>query len=775
MVNLTVRYDKKIGSNVFVVRDDEPYVSSTKTILTITDIEFPTIEGRVDYLIYRVSLTINVLRETGESNVVIYDGDDVLEIIPWEGVPIPKYYDFASGTAHKLKAIFMGNKHCLKSHSKSYDVFMDDTSARVLIEYQGNIVIGEETSFTFKVMNALEELIDGGKLTVSYTDGTNNSIKTADVVDGYSTVDFGEKLRNILKGLIHLTVVYDDEDSGAIYGRSKINLDISKYYNRSLRGYFRYTTSDGRTVTGNKYILGEDYVLEGTVLDFMDNPYTGSSKVEIEGFPGTGWYLIDEGYVDENGKFSTTLVGGDYQGITFTDFLFVAPKHIDDGDIEMTPEIVEVTDLIVTPVGRVGVNTTQRFYVDVYGNIGSSRGVSLAGVPVVVTNSTYNIDDVYITDSKGRVVCDYVPQSVTGGFTLNIRSGNVSTTYNLRFYITNYVAPEWQGQNLGLVNANKQTLQTGMQYNANPKSNNPTIIYADIDAYRDVPQRFSFKVVSTTDNLFYYGLVYRDADGTLVPVVWDFPDDNWLGIDDVAEYSYDPNSGDIICTVIGRERFRTNIYDHEWYPAIIRYKGTGSVVLNNIEHEILLTKVSTKFIDYSYSFLWFGGRLVDRDNKYLAGKNVKANVTLYDVGTDSTYTRSYSLMTNNDGYVQTSYSPNDDKVVAVTFVFDGDTSYASSSQSITKKRANFVDCEFTPGGSWWGGRLVDDNNEHLVGKTVSIDVTYIYQDVTQVRHFEKTTNNDGYIEEEMGYVHITRVTYVFAGDSEYNYRLKTIT
>lgn len=580
-MKLAVRYDKNLKEEVFVVKDDESYVSSTKTILTVTD---PVLESEYNYQEYGVDVTINVLRDVGASKIVLHDGDDVLESFDWNGTMISKHYDFPIGTAHKLKAVFKGNRQCLGSQSKSFDVFMRVSGDETHILYTGDNVISTETSFPFELVDKYSSHIPSGNLTVSYMSGSVNDVQEETVLNGFATVDFSETLPNVASGLINLTAVYNGEGE---YAPAMLEFQVSKYYTVTLSGYYEYPYKND--VRGSpRHLIGEDFILLGTIVDYMgDLYYKEGFIVNMYGFrEGAGqWVSLGSGNIGTNGKFQLTVAGDDAVGRTCSKFKFGAGEAttIDEFNPVIEPPIVTVTRIDVTQVRVSGSNSEETFYVDVYGNIGTRTNVTLDNVPIHITNTAANIDDVYSSGTKGRATCTYAPTLTQEGFTLNIRAGTISVTHTIPYYLTYYDAPLWSGQDLGLEKVTTQTLQTGTQYNATP-GGSISAIYADIpDDLFNYKQKWSYKVVSTTDNTFYYGLYGMNGEIT----VYGVPNDNWLGVGDTAEYVYDPANNSVVCTVNNRERFRDTISNAKRYPAIIRLVSNGSVVLDNIKHEVL--------------------------------------------------------------------------------------------------------------------------------------------------------------------------------------------
>ena len=577
MVKLAVRYDKNLKSNVFVVRDDESYVSSTKTIIILTD---PIIEQQYGGRMYGVDVTINVLREIGTSKVVLYDGDDVLKTWDWAGVPISEHCDFYVGTAHRLKAVFMGNKNCLRSQSKSVEVFLPHPETNTHISYVGNSIITTETSFTFELVDDEGHDVDSGTLTVSYNDSTNNDIKEVEVSYGSATVDFTNVLSQLSKGLINLSVVYTGTGQ---YSDTSLDVSISKYYDVSLTGYMDYAGANG---TDTRRVIGEDYTLVGSVVDFIGNPYPVQSPVTFYASDGNDWYSLYTGQVGSDGKLVFNIDGESEEGMMyFSDFSFGINPPSEEFNKIITPPIITVLDIFVTTVRPQETGTGIKAYLANVSSVGVPADTSLVNLPVHITNSGLGINDVRLT-APNTVYFSYAPYMYKTGFNLDIRCGEVTKTQYVPYYLTYSSGSSLYGRPLGTKDAFiDKDGSVGVRYTAVPTSLDYGAIYAEIpeDMVKS-KHKFSFKVLNTSDNYFFYGLTGNN--GITLPS--GIPEDHWLGVGDTAEYIYDYEAGTITCTAQGRVRFTETIdRSTKFYPAIIKINGQGTVILGNVLHEVL--------------------------------------------------------------------------------------------------------------------------------------------------------------------------------------------
>ena len=587
MVKLSVRYDKTLKDNVFVVRDDETYVSSTKTLLTVSDEYNPTIEGVVNHLMYRVDITIDVLRDTGDSTIVLYDGEDVLDTFDWTGTAISTHHDFPVDTTHELRAMFMGNKHCLNSQSKTHEVFMASSIYQTNIEYEGvlshdNYFIKRDTSFTFNIFElqgTTHVPIQEGTVTVSYSDGTHNGILDADVgLDGTATVDFGEDFDDIVKGLFDITAVYNGTQH---YARASLSIKVSKYYNAQLSGYWNYGGFGGY-----ECILGQTYYLRGKIVDFFGNPYKELDQVKFYGKLNGTWSQISTGTVDNNGELVLTLPANSPNLCDEYRFGIHTEYGFEELNATFTPTYIEVSRLDVSYTSN---PTYGSLSIEAYGYVGDSSTLTrLDYVPVTITSSAMSTPYVDVQDTSERVLFEYDINQYPSQTTFNISCGLASTSHTIHYYITDYVAPTWNGSQLHLVQGSKQALANGMKYTTSSSisSNNPfrlSIYNSVFGDYTNKKLKLTFTVVSASNNRFWHAVMNESGHVTF----YNIPGDNWLGAGDTVEYVYDPTTKKLTCTAGGRLRFTQDMSSSTYTPCIGNFDSTGNIVLNNIKLEVL--------------------------------------------------------------------------------------------------------------------------------------------------------------------------------------------
>lgn len=136
MSKVTTTYDNTLKEKIFIIKGEEGYARSTDCVLT----ELYTNGGErqpdwntsLDNM--KLEFRIDVLRDVGASQVVLYDNDTTIGVydfdinthsidLKYEGGDEDNRIELAYDVEHHLYAKYMGNKQCLKSQSQSYHLF----------------------------------------------------------------------------------------------------------------------------------------------------------------------------------------------------------------------------------------------------------------------------------------------------------------------------------------------------------------------------------------------------------------------------------------------------------------------------------------------------------------------------------------------------------------------------------------------------------------------------------------------------------------------------
>lgn len=264
MANLTTTYDSSIKEKIFVLKGEEGYARTTDMILNV--LEYENSYDSIEYM--RVGLSMNVLRDIGESTIVIYNGENVLRTIQWSDTPSQMTFDedltwddenqlliwgdsddtstglrFPYEEKNKIYARYMGSKQCMMSVSETYDLtkpvppkyssalaniatsntYDVDGQFTLLVEWTCSSPVSQSRTATVKVY------IDGDEYnTYSENISANQTSKTL-----YININ-GQDMTQIPNGFHHIRVVYlGDEYTSS----SEVEYDISLGYNLQLVSY----------------------------------------------------------------------------------------------------------------------------------------------------------------------------------------------------------------------------------------------------------------------------------------------------------------------------------------------------------------------------------------------------------------------------------------------------------------------------------------------------------------------------------------------------------
>lgn len=335
MAKLITTYDSTLKEKVFVLKGEEAYAKSTDTVLT----ELPREEDwnrHLDYML--IGFEVDVHRNVGESSIVLYDNEDVIDVIPFDlgssSVRWEKYYDEDTGewvdnrmklaydVEHNIYAKYMGNKQCLKSQSKVYQFseempdaylsaleFVDvesyydadsnvDISVQLVADdyysnqtiklYSNNIVIGTATTDSSGV--AVFENIDivrGLNNFVARFNGTEVllSCESSISVSGGYTLTIIEKpsyvIDNIPSSVTVLAKDYLNEP------KSSVDVTIQAYDSTEWSEVSQtvYTNSEGKAIINPTYLTDRPFRAINTQFNYVSDEYT------IPSYSGLGVYL----------------------------------------------------------------------------------------------------------------------------------------------------------------------------------------------------------------------------------------------------------------------------------------------------------------------------------------------------------------------------------------------------------------------------------------------------------------------------------------------------
>lgn len=293
MANLTTTYNSSIKEKIFVLKGEEGYARTTDMILNV--LEYENSYDNIEYM--RVGLSMNVLRDIGESTIVIYNGENVLRTIQWSDTPSQMTFDedltwddenqlliwgdsddtstglrFPYEEENKIYARYMGSKQCMMSVSETYDltkpvppkyssklaniatsnVYDVDGAFDLSIQLDCSSPVSHQRQYTMKV----------------YIDGNEYNTYTGNISANQTSLSTnleinGTGMTEIEYGLHHIRVVYlGDEYTSS----SEVEYDISLGYNLQVVSY------------DSPFLYSQDWVGEPwnrisfNLSDFFGNP-----------------------------------------------------------------------------------------------------------------------------------------------------------------------------------------------------------------------------------------------------------------------------------------------------------------------------------------------------------------------------------------------------------------------------------------------------------------------------------------------------------------------
>lgn len=275
MARVSIHYDSDIKERLFMIRGDESYARTTKILFE---------QGNVteDTYHFDVLFNVNVLRDTGESSIIVYDNDTPIsvwlynsethsydtevDVIPWDSLNNGLTFQvkgLAYDIDHNFSVSYRGNKSCIGSNSKNILLNVHDTSrpASTLTIDNTTLQYVKNTSIT-KTITLDTSYIDGrnfGQTINVYYDGSTTPIQVVTNNQGVATVTIPDCGGN---GLHTIRAEYIGSDR--LLGKT-VTQQISVGYNVTLLSYPQI------------YLPGSEATFSAKVADWFGNPYTPNS------------------------------------------------------------------------------------------------------------------------------------------------------------------------------------------------------------------------------------------------------------------------------------------------------------------------------------------------------------------------------------------------------------------------------------------------------------------------------------------------------------------
>lgn len=291
------RYDaelkKKFPSTtgrIFVLKGDESYTRTTDTILNLVEYDDSSI------LNMKYDLELNVLRDIGESNLVVYDGEEVLYSIEWSDTPseisfpdnmtwdgdklIISDEKFEYELEHDIYAKYMGSNQCLKSESEHYKFNMPtpDKFASTIVN-TGKVsfdvlntyfTISARVNFSSPVEIARPYAIDM-YIDDSFYHTYEGTITKNDTALNRNMYVNQTGMPTVNQGKHHVKLVYRGDDYTS---SSELEFDISLGYTTTITDYSKvFVPAQQLWYTWNTVTV--------QVKDYLDNPIDTEVALEV--------------------------------------------------------------------------------------------------------------------------------------------------------------------------------------------------------------------------------------------------------------------------------------------------------------------------------------------------------------------------------------------------------------------------------------------------------------------------------------------------------------
>ena len=377
MVRVSTIYDKDIKEQVFMIRGDERYARSTKTVISLgTCVD--TAEGFVQ------SLLVNVFRDVGNGSLVVYDNDVVVYTYNnWQSIDTERTITLPAlsyGIDHEIKVKYTGNGRCSPSMSKPVKVNVENPFVYVptfeFVDDYAHDSYPANYQFTQQILLTCPGHSDAiaGQTVKVYYDEELISTQTTDSSGLISlTIQTGNR------GLHHIRA--DLVKSSNMYG-AVLERDISAGYKVAV------VSAPSLLIFNNNGIADASFQLKAE--DYLGKPVPHVGVVGTS-FNNNVAYAWKSG---ETNSLGLATLSNDVAA-TSCDGTFKFKITTQDYDVTESIPIVTVSELSVTP-------STPRLYVNTENVLTASIGQSKRGIPITFKDNTWNTPtETILTDDNG--------------------------------------------------------------------------------------------------------------------------------------------------------------------------------------------------------------------------------------------------------------------------------------------------------------------------------------------------------------------------------------
>ena len=405
MVRISTVYDTDINKRVFLVRGDERYARSTSCTVNVGSVSSSNATGFV------VPISVNVLRDIGNSTVAVYDNDVLIKTISWsESQSTASTFNsptLAWNIDHNIRVEYMGNSQCSPSYvdyvieAKTNPNIYTTTLSFNTITRQ----IYPSASNTVKVQVTCSSGNINGQSIYFYLDG--EELGSATVSSGIATYSYSTEK----EGLLNLTAKFN---GGANHNGSEVSTTVSSGLITELSGLPNATTINSTaTVAGTASTYDS-----GITANLSSVTYT------IYGYVGDTSYSLGTGSFNSSGAFtgkSITL------SRAYDNIVLVASKSSKNFPSQKYPiKIYNITSIDLT-----GSNIAVNGFLNTFNGKINTNGGAVDNVPVVITSSPYSatINKTVYTNTSGEFQIDVFGDGSGDDYIKATVSTDASATY----------------------------------------------------------------------------------------------------------------------------------------------------------------------------------------------------------------------------------------------------------------------------------------------------------------------------------------------------------
>lgn len=270
MVRISTVWDKidEVNTKVFMVRGDEAYARTTNVQISLKD----SVSGASNGFI--ATAIIDVLRDTGNSSITFYDGEDVLTVVDWSysnsnmEVELPR---LSWDNEHLIWARYNGNTECLKSKSDVVSITKANpdltdttiTNTTSTIDYTST----DNITITGRLNRVSGSASLQGREISFYADGTLKG--TANTSDTSGNVS--KSIGTLSNGKHEISIVFDGDNP---LGASETKFTISVGYTLKITEYPK------------TFINGESNTVRVSMINSLGNP-VADKTITFGGQSGT--------------------------------------------------------------------------------------------------------------------------------------------------------------------------------------------------------------------------------------------------------------------------------------------------------------------------------------------------------------------------------------------------------------------------------------------------------------------------------------------------------